>query len=269
MDIQERRARQYAVCTYALGYDRVTDGAEGVFDQALTNGLAAIVAHEWPGAERGRHGVLSAAALLDVLEERGKVAKDGSVRVLRPGEPEWETVPWEAGRLPNFTAIDVATLRDAIAVTQTIRHAREAGEGSAEAITERHVTALRELDHHPALFALTDEMIDRVERRIADDDGAERDRAGNYWNGLGSGEQTRREALSYVADYAWEGSDSRREVSDCPVCWQQAFVAEEFDSFLDEIGVGTCIACSYHRTRRVADELARDVQLRRAIERDD
>jgi hypothetical protein len=46
-DLNRRRARQYAVCTYALDYDHVTDGAEGVLDQALTNGLAAIVSHEW------------------------------------------------------------------------------------------------------------------------------------------------------------------------------------------------------------------------------
>lgn len=50
-DMQFRRARQYGFCTYAIAYDRVTDGAEGVFDQAVTNGLAAIVAHNWPGAE--------------------------------------------------------------------------------------------------------------------------------------------------------------------------------------------------------------------------
>ncbi|WP_432171806.1 hypothetical protein [Streptomyces sp. 1222.5] len=39
-------------------------GREGVFDQALSNGLAAIVASEWPGNESDRQGrVLSASAL--------------------------------------------------------------------------------------------------------------------------------------------------------------------------------------------------------------
>ncbi len=43
-DRQNERARQYAVCTYALRNDRASDGAEAIYDQALTNGLAAIVA---------------------------------------------------------------------------------------------------------------------------------------------------------------------------------------------------------------------------------
>ena len=70
-EVQAGRARQYPVCTYALDYDRATDGAEGVFDQALTNGLAAIVAHEWPGEEIGRGGrMLAASGLLDAIGRR-------------------------------------------------------------------------------------------------------------------------------------------------------------------------------------------------------
>src|SRR3954452_11815885 len=89
-ELQARRARHYAVCTYALDYDRASDGAEGVFDQALTNGLAAIVADEWPGEEVGRGGrMLAASKLLDVIEQRGKHKDDGVVAILRPGEPEY------------------------------------------------------------------------------------------------------------------------------------------------------------------------------------
>jgi len=267
-DVRERRARQYAVCTYALEYDRVADGAEGVFDQALTNGLAAIVAHEWPGSEMGRRGVLSAAALVDVVEERGKRVDD-EVRILRPDEPEWETVPWEDEPTPNFTSVRVGTLRDAIGATQAIRHARDAGKTPPQSLSATHIEALSALDHHPALYRLTDEMIDRAERSAADEDAVERERAIEYWDAVGSEERSRREGFDYVDAYAWTGEVERCEVTECPVCWQQAFVAGEFDSYLDEVGVGRCIACSYQRTRRVADDLAMTIQIKRAVEGDD
>ncbi|GAA2171255.1 hypothetical protein [Actinomadura napierensis] len=86
---QRHRAAQYARCTHALGgipVTEVTDGAEGVFDQALTNGLAAIVAHDWPGEETtGTGRVLPAAGLLTVIERHGETASDGIVRV--PDDP--------------------------------------------------------------------------------------------------------------------------------------------------------------------------------------
>jgi hypothetical protein len=268
-DPQRGRARQYAVCTYALDYDHVTDGAEGVFDQALTNGLAAIVAHEWPGAELDRSKIRSAAGLLNVLEKRASVAGDGTLRVLRPGEPEWEVVPWDDEPMPNFTTIDIVTLRSAISTTQAIRHARDSAEVASTSITESQIEALRNLDNHPALYALTDEMIDRAELSITAEDAAERARARRYWDAIGSDERERRDAFDYVEAYAWQGEISRGEVEECPACAQEALVAEEFDSFLDEIGIGTCVACSYNRSRRVADDIATGVQLRRAVERDD
>jgi hypothetical protein len=43
----------------------------------------------------------------------------------------------------------------------------------------------------------------------------------------------------------------------------------EFDSYLDELGIGSCIACSYSRSREVADDQAVDLQIRRQIERED
>jgi hypothetical protein len=105
---QDHRAVQYAVCTYALEHDRVTDGAEGIFDQALTNGLAAIVARAWPGAELKRSLVWSARELLDVIEQRGTRDRDGSVRVLHdPDGPEFEEVLFSDEPLPNFTTVRV------------------------------------------------------------------------------------------------------------------------------------------------------------------
>jgi hypothetical protein len=50
-------------------------------------------------------------------------------------------------------------------------------------------------------------------------------------------------------------------------------VAGTFDVFTEEIGIGTCLVCSYRRTREVADEcgveLDMERQIERAMERDD
>src|SRR4051812_14786526 len=126
--LTEARARQYAACSYALRHDRVQDGAEAIFDQALTNGLVAIVAHTWPGEEtRRRGGIKSASELLDTIEQHGTISDDGAVRVPHdPDGPEFEDDPiW--GCVENFATVDVPALRDALAVTQAIRHARPDG----------------------------------------------------------------------------------------------------------------------------------------------
>ncbi|MFC5748452.1 hypothetical protein [Actinomadura rugatobispora] len=85
--VQRGRARQYTLCAIALQHDRLSVGAEGVFDQALTNGLAAVVAHTWPSKEADRKGrVLSADSLLTVIENHGTAAEDGVMWV--PHDPE-------------------------------------------------------------------------------------------------------------------------------------------------------------------------------------
>jgi hypothetical protein len=269
-DSQIRRARQYAVCTYALGYDRVTDGAEGIFDQALTNGLAAIVAHSWPGAEHDGRRMLSASKLLDVIEHHGKRTGAGVVRVLHdPEGTEWISLPFADEPAPNFTAVHVETLRDALEATQAIRHARISDEEPARAILREHVDALGELDHHPALFALSDEMIDRAEITAEKLDARERARAAAYYHTLGDDERERRRDLDFLSLYDRQGHAPRREIELCPVCGTFALICEEFESLLDAIGIGTCVVCSYARSRDVADQLARDEHVRRMMEGDD
>ena len=50
-----------------------------MYDQALTNGLAAIVAHEWPGEEANAKGRMHAAnTLLDVIEQHSVAQPDGA-----------------------------------------------------------------------------------------------------------------------------------------------------------------------------------------------
>jgi hypothetical protein len=265
---QDQRAVQYAVCTYALEHDRVTDGAEGIFDQAVTNGLAAIVAHAWAGAEMTGSRVRSARELLDVIEQRGKAERGGIVRVPHdPDGPEFEEAPFADEPLPNFTTVRVPVLRDAINATQAIRHARVDGHTSAATLSDEHVAALRELDYHPALFALGGEAIERSRMSVRDRDIAEQQRAAAYYHELDADERARRQAIDYRAEHEWEGVDCRTAVQRCPVCGNRALVARTFDAFAEEIGIGTCLVCSYRRTREVADECGVELDIERAIER--
>jgi hypothetical protein len=273
--IQRSRALEYGVCTTALTSDRVTHGAEGVFDQALTNGLAAIVAYAWPGAELSGTRVRSAAQLLDVIGRHGKAHEDGTVRVLHdPKGPEYEPPsplfpddPW-----PNFTSVNEPVLRDALDVTQAIRHARVDGRVSDMALTDEHRAALADLGFHPALRPIIDELADvlddatRANARARD--GAERERAGAYHRQLDADETARREAIDYRGQHDWETSDGDRSVvEECRVCENWALVARGFDSFTEEVGIGTCHVCSYHRTAEIANEYGFEIDLERAIER--
>ena len=267
-EAQVARARQYAVCTYALRHDRVVDGAEAIYDQALTNGLAVIVAYNWPGAELNKSGsrMLPASGLLDVIEERGIALDGGRVRVLHADEkPEFEEHP-AFGQVENFVVVDVPTFRDALNATQAIRHARATG-GDTTELAETHVEALADLDHHPALYAITDELIERTQAGIAGRDAAERKRAGAYYQALDAEERARREAIDYAAEHAWETQDDQSSVEVCPVCETRALVAPITENVIGEIGIGFCFVCSYQRTREVAEEAAYQLDIERQIER--
>jgi len=218
-DTQERRARQYAVCSCALTQDRITDGAEGAFDQALTNGLAGIVAAEWPGAESDRPShIRSAHYLLEVIEEKGTPGPEGVIHLLRADGPTW--LPPVVGEepTPNFTIVEVATLRDALKVTWAIRHARDADQEHVAGLSEKQISALVELNHHPAVRSM-DVAVDRAEDRLQKVDTAERQRAAAaYHASLDDEEQRLRETVDYEERYGYATPDGRCEVEECPVC---------------------------------------------------
>lgn len=263
-DTQQRRARQYAVCSYALTQDRITDGAEGVFDQALTNALAAIVAAEWPGAECDKPShIRSAGSLLGVIEEKGTPGDEGVMHLLRTDGPKWLPPGFGEEPTPNFTIVEVATLRDALKVTWAIRHARDADQAAVAGLTEEHINALVKLAHHPVLYSMPDIAVDRAEDRLHDADAAERQRAAAYYSSLDDEEQTLRETVDYEARYGYLASDGRCEVEECPVCGNISLAADRFDGWLDQVGIGTCIVCSYSRHPDLADELATGLMLER------
>lgn len=112
-----RRVR-YATNAIALAENRVPP--EAPFDAALTNGLLAIVAEDFPDKLR-THGLLPPASrLLDLVDEGGMMLK-----------------------------ADLQVLRDGLLLTQPARHGRADDEFAV--ITSEHVNALLSLDTHPAL----------------------------------------------------------------------------------------------------------------------
>ena len=82
------RALDYARCTQALREDRERPGFAGIFDEALTNALAAIVAARWPGTEMRGSRVKSASELLDVIEEHGEETEVGVFELSDPHGPQ-------------------------------------------------------------------------------------------------------------------------------------------------------------------------------------
>ena len=66
-DAEWQRRREYGECTAALVMNPEANGAGGLFNQALSNGLAAIVSHHWPGREGKANGRVKSAALLSFI----------------------------------------------------------------------------------------------------------------------------------------------------------------------------------------------------------
>lgn len=129
-----RRVR-YATNATALRDNRLPP--EAPYDAALTNGLLAIVADEWPGAKINSNGQTKAArGLLDVIEAHGN----------------------------PLSYIDTSVLRDGLDLTQPARHGRSDDEFAV--LGPDHVEALVALDEHPALqfldAASTAENVDRL-----------------------------------------------------------------------------------------------------------
>ena len=259
------RRDEYGRCTRALAADIVRGGVAGIFDTALTNGLAAIVAARWPGQESSERGWMKAAsALLDVVEVENEPSADG-VYELSDLDPFPETDIFGPPLEPSPTRIDVALLRDAISRTQVIRHARAE---EAEPLEERHVSALVALNDDAALRTPLDypEDADEYEERVTLADAVERARARAYLDMLSVAELERRANVDYEEEYL-EVEDGERYHSahECPVCGLEALIESRRDSYLDEFPVGTCAACSYEKSFDIADLQGRDEAIDRAV----
>lgn len=117
----------YGLNTAALEDNRIP--AEGPFDTAVSNGLAAVLAYESPGAEQDNNGrVLPPNALLNQVRE------------------------WTNSGDQWTLSIDVQLLKEGVDRSQLFRHGRADDEWTR--VSQNHVAALVALDDHPALRIL-------------------------------------------------------------------------------------------------------------------
>ncbi|MEV0262814.1 hypothetical protein AB0I49_15945 [Streptomyces sp. NPDC050617] len=240
-------------------------GAEAIFDQALTNGLAAVVSAEWGEAaatEKDGRRVKSAAALLDVVKEKAQEdQEEPGVFVIpdpapppAPNESLRSVWPWEgAESLALDTRIHVIVLRSGIKSTQPVRHASVRG-----GLQREHIEALLALDHHNSLGTLGGEHADCAWEGTEADDRAARARAFALLLRLGDEEASNRaeRASELHPSYHPKHNPDSLELQDCPICGYTAFGPDHGDEHGMGIGVGQCLVCHYERTADVAAEEA-------------
>lgn len=264
--MQRQRAETYARCTAEIDGNYSAPGAEAIFDQALTNGLAAIVSSQWGEEEaadkKGR--VKSAAQLLTVVEDKAEpVAAEPGIFVIPDPEPAAAAVPgdsrwpWPWAQDPNLpdldTRINVTVLRDGIKGTQPVRHA--SGEGG---LRHEHVDALLALDDHESLRSLGAEHSDRAWESTRDEDRHSRARAAALLSRIGNAAAARRaeEAAELHTPYHPKHNPDGLGLEVCPVCGYSAFSADYGDELGMGVGVGVCLVCHYERTPAAAAEEA-------------
>ncbi|MEU6402332.1 hypothetical protein [Streptomyces sp. NPDC046985] len=238
-------------------------GREGVFEQALSNGLAAIVASEWPGKELNRNGrVQSASTLLKVIEEHIP-ATDGVVLV--PDQHPMQEIPqddtdslFQAPRRSSHTRIDVRTLQNGIESSQAARHGRGVG-----GLQHRHIEALLALDGHRSLGAMGEEQQDRIQQIAQAQDAASQKRAAEYLERIGEEEAARRaENVANPNAHHPKRNPDGRDLDTCPVCGHETFCVEGLAPVFGRVGYGQCLVCTYIRTPDVAEDEAFTEHLR-------
>lgn len=256
-DTEWQRRSEYGECTAALVQNPEASGAEALFNQALSNGLAAIVAHHWPGRERKRNGrVKSAADLLAIINR--EAPRRGNMRIL---EGTQHGRRWR-------TAVATRTLSDGVRRTDPVRH----GTSGGSSLEKTHVEALVKLDTHPALRSTRDALQDDEWVRMVAADREARMRALAYVATLSEEEWAKRQEPEYMDPYIPadpKDRDASFGVDACPACELETFVNEEMDSFGFGVGAGTCRACGYTRTPGMAEDEALDAKIAYELSKDD
>jgi hypothetical protein len=240
MENQEHRKRQYAIHTLALG-DGDAPGAASLFDTALTNGMLAVVAAEWPGEELQGRATLSASKLIDLV-------------ISKTGTSDWFIALDDGLPLPKSTprriTVDLGLLRQTLTQTQPVRHGRP---GGTEVVGQAVVLALRHLDEHYALGVLHEENINQAEVTAAGVRAFETLRVARYIDLVGDEELERR---AQQAKDALPCDPKERSVhlglGDCPMCGYVSLVVEAELRYGTQLG--TCVACSFVHTEEISDD---------------
>ncbi len=251
------RRHLYAEGAAVLDQDEHVAGAEALFDSALTNGLLAIMSGPWPQEIlRPWDGKPHAAdKLLQILEAR--VGQDGVAKL-----PVFHWPAKAAEELPppslddnETVSIQVAQLRDAVARTQIPRH----GRGPGKQVTREDVEALLDLDHVVGLHALQEHYLDEHWRRARVADRNEAARAADYLDLLGEDEITRRQEAADSGPGPRPG-EVDTPPQECPICGYETLVSLGDDELGYGITAGTCLVCSYRRSRDIASDLGRAME---------
>jgi hypothetical protein len=205
--------------------------AEGVFNQALTNGLLAIACVEQP-----------ALVAVERLPSASQLAKD----------------------LAHVPEVDQPKLDQAIKRTDAARHGRDVG----SQLKEGDIRLLGELDGHPALSVILGEQIDERWANAYLVNRHEIERAVAYLELLDDDEVQRRIefAESALAPTPGEYDEGPQE---CDVCENETMNREGRDDFGYGYVLGTCVVCSYRRSDDVAHQSGMDAEMRRQMEKDD
>lgn len=259
--LRAQRSLEYASGAALLEEDHEVPGAAGIFEQALCNALAVIVAARWAGSEvNGKGTVKSADDLLKVIEaEEARAGRVGPVLVLdepraTPALPRISIPGWdEVVDTDPGVRIEVKVLREALRITAPRRH----GKLSEKSLERRHVEAPVKLDAYPAINVLHGEYGDR---RIAKErvrDLWRRDQAEDYLGLLSEEEIERRvEAAQELLPADPKERLICLGLFECSVCENDTLLATHLDDLGLGFAAGTCFVCGYYRSDQVADEEA-------------
>ncbi|MFE2119007.1 hypothetical protein ACFXAY_37190 [Streptomyces microflavus] len=228
-------------------------GHEGIYDQALSNALAAIVAAEWPGEEVNRRGrVHFARDLLKVIAEKTRSDPATGLCVVPDRDADARSRWGRDNPLPKGfwdTQIDVGLLTDALDVSGLARH----GSGKGR-LQHRHVQALLALDRHRTLRTLMEAQSERDDERAQGEDALSADQARALLELIGDEEAERRAGSAYNPNpYHPKHNPDGHDFEECPVCGHETFCAQGMDMW-GRVAFGQCVVCSYRRSPRVADE---------------
>lgn len=243
--------RVYAQGTAILMENHLVFGAESMFQTAVTHGLLAVVAQEWPGDHlRADSKTKSANALIEWL--KGRSPANGVVYTIR------DTQGVNSPERPGCVEVKLETLAEGVEFSDAHRHGR-----GGDSLERCHIDALERLDEHSALGGLEDIRRDRdwVRARVLDSDRL--GHAQDYLDFIGKEEAERRAQLA--DDYLPFDLKDRAislPLEECPSCSYTALVPLGEDPFGNGVGVGHCVVCGYYRSLDRAEDEAFDIEWR-------
>ncbi|MEV0041226.1 hypothetical protein [Streptomyces sp. NPDC050804] len=120
-------------------------------------------------------------------------------------------------------------------------------------LDRHHVKALLALDDDLALDCAWVEAVDSDRSRMHARDAERMADAQRYLELIGDNETERRASTINNQEPSADGRSRHHGYQLCPVCGHQTLLVAGTDPFGMNVGHGTCLICSYHRTEEVAE----------------